>query len=121
MQTRRRMQSPEGTHTEGPQYYSPRRFSQRGRMMPIAMANRNQILRMTCHISCCLASPQVRESALLDFVFHRSSAPSFDKHVRLATNSCSCGHIGKTPSVLSNYYPQFMNSLFPVGAGFINE
>ena len=31
-------------------YYSPRRFSQRGRMMPIATAHQNQILRMRCHI-----------------------------------------------------------------------
>jgi hypothetical protein len=28
----------------------PRCFSQRGRIVPIAMANRNQIFRMTCHI-----------------------------------------------------------------------
>ena len=30
--------------------YSPRRFSQRGRMTPIEMAKRNQILKMRCHI-----------------------------------------------------------------------
>ncbi len=35
-------------------YHRPRCFSQRGRMMPIAIANRNQISRMMCHIFCCL-------------------------------------------------------------------
>lgn len=30
--------------------HHPRRFSQRGRMIPIAMANRIQILRTMCHI-----------------------------------------------------------------------
>jgi len=30
--------------------YCDRYLSQRGRIMPIAMANRNQILRIMCHI-----------------------------------------------------------------------
>jgi hypothetical protein len=30
--------------------YRARCFNQRGRMIPIAMANRNQILRIMCHI-----------------------------------------------------------------------
>src|SRR5690348_2918709 len=48
-------------------YYSPRRFSQRGGMMPIAIANKPDLENDVPH-SCCLASRRERKPALKDLL-----------------------------------------------------